>query len=388
MIKGPERQRDPRLDFFRGAALFVIYVAHTSYNWLWDYIPARFGLSDAADMFVFISGYAAAIAFGGTFVRAGFLTGMARVLNRCWQLYLAHLGLLFAIIALSVTGQKLFGGDYLTPLGIDRLMAEPAQAIFEMFTLSYVPRYLDILPLYLVLLSMIPAAMLLVRIANWLPLAASAAIYLAAQFIDLDFIADRGTGAEWLFNPFAWQLIFYTGFSLSRGWVKPPRLMLPLAIPAALLVIFAVFVKVTGGTSGLGPLDAASTWVLSHADKRNLDPLRFAHFLALAYLVVGVLKGHEHWLAARWAQPILTLGRQGLAVFITVSLASIVSGILFEQIGTGLLAQIGINLAAFLTFYGVARGVGWLKSSPWKARRAPLKVVEADLPVLEKAAAD
>ena len=43
-----ERVRDPRLDFFRGSAMFIIFIAHCRGNFLWDYIPARFGLSERA----------------------------------------------------------------------------------------------------------------------------------------------------------------------------------------------------------------------------------------------------------------------------------------------------------------------------------------------------
>src|SRR5262249_38674622 len=69
MPSTPPAGRDARLDFFRGAALFIIFAAHVHDDWLWSIIPARFGFSDAADLFVFLSGFAASIAFGGTFVR-------------------------------------------------------------------------------------------------------------------------------------------------------------------------------------------------------------------------------------------------------------------------------------------------------------------------------
>jgi len=35
--------------------MFIIYIAHCRGNFLYDYIPARYGISDAANMFVFIS---------------------------------------------------------------------------------------------------------------------------------------------------------------------------------------------------------------------------------------------------------------------------------------------------------------------------------------------
>ena len=83
--------RDPRVDFFRGLAFIIIFIAHVPANWLAQWIPARFGLSDATEMFVFMSGYAAAIAFGGSFGRAGYWIGTARVAYRGWQVYTAIL---------------------------------------------------------------------------------------------------------------------------------------------------------------------------------------------------------------------------------------------------------------------------------------------------------
>ena len=71
----PKKVRDPRLDFFRGVAMLIIFIAHTPAN-LWNsFIPARFGWSDATEMFVFCSGFAAAIAFGGTFIKSSFWYG-------------------------------------------------------------------------------------------------------------------------------------------------------------------------------------------------------------------------------------------------------------------------------------------------------------------------
>src|SRR3546814_2318146 len=70
--------RDPRLDFFRGVAMLIIFVAHVPDNPWAGFIPARFGWSDATEMFVFCSGFAAAIAFGGSFATAGFGYGTVR----------------------------------------------------------------------------------------------------------------------------------------------------------------------------------------------------------------------------------------------------------------------------------------------------------------------
>src|SRR3546814_19245199 len=48
--------RSPRRDFFRGVAMLIIFVAHVPDNPWAGFIPARFGWSDATEMFVFCSG--------------------------------------------------------------------------------------------------------------------------------------------------------------------------------------------------------------------------------------------------------------------------------------------------------------------------------------------
>ena len=59
----------------------------------------RIGLSDAAAMFVFVSGYAGGLAFGGVYKRAGWLLGTARIGLRIWQLYIAQLAIVLVVAA-------------------------------------------------------------------------------------------------------------------------------------------------------------------------------------------------------------------------------------------------------------------------------------------------
>ena len=102
------RSRDPRLDFFRGVTMFIILIAHVPNNWLALWIPARFGFSDATEVFVFCSGMASALAFGRVFRERGMVMGTARVGYRVWQVYWAHVGLFLAVtaamVALDATG--------------------------------------------------------------------------------------------------------------------------------------------------------------------------------------------------------------------------------------------------------------------------------------------
>lgn len=122
------RVRDLRLDFFRGIAMFIILIAHTPGNFLTSWIPARWGFSDATEMFVFCSGMASAIAFGGSFQRAGWLLGTARVGFRIWQVYWAHIGLFIAIAAL-LAGIDFYGDfdkNYIGSLNLWKFFEDPA----------------------------------------------------------------------------------------------------------------------------------------------------------------------------------------------------------------------------------------------------------------------
>src|SRR6266849_5218910 len=56
--------RDLRLDLFRGIALWLIFLDHIPFNVV-NWVTIRnYGFSDAAEIFVFISGYTAAFVYG------------------------------------------------------------------------------------------------------------------------------------------------------------------------------------------------------------------------------------------------------------------------------------------------------------------------------------
>ena len=114
--EGARAPRDPRLDFFRGLGMFIILVAHIPWNPWTNWIPARFGFSDAADLFVFCSGMASALAFAAVFDRNGLLIGALRILHRVWQVYWAHIGGFFVVLGLVSGMIGIGGGILLSPL--------------------------------------------------------------------------------------------------------------------------------------------------------------------------------------------------------------------------------------------------------------------------------
>ncbi len=376
--------RDPRLDFFRGLAMFIIYIAHCRGNFLYDYIPARYGISDAADMFVFVSGVTAAIAFGGTFRRQGWLIGTARIAYRCLQLYAAQIGMFFAIAVVVVLGTRFYADtDYVAVAQLQRFFADPGDALVGLFTLTYVPHYVDILPLYIVALAMVPVAMALARIEPRLAIAASIALYLSANFYHLDLPANADDQPVWYFNPFAWQLIFFTGFALRRGWVRLSLESKTLFWSSVAILLAGLAISLPAVFERAPAIDQFRIWVDTHSNKTYLDPLQYVHFLASAYVVLALLKGRAQLLLTPPLKPFVKCGQQALSLFTSGMVLSYIGGMVFDHWGVGALAQLAVNGTSFALLFAVAYGVAWFKAAPWKRRDAAGKAVsEAMAPTI------
>ncbi|HRE21974.1 MAG TPA: OpgC domain-containing protein, partial [Rhabdaerophilum sp.] len=92
--------------------MLIIFVAHMPGNSWFNFIPARFGFSSAAELFVFCSGLASSFAFGRVFRKNGWLAGTRRILFRIWQVYWAHIGLALVLMTLSAFASQLTGTHY------------------------------------------------------------------------------------------------------------------------------------------------------------------------------------------------------------------------------------------------------------------------------------
>jgi hypothetical protein len=73
------QERDLRLDFFRGIGQWMIFLDHIPFdvvNWL---TFRNYGFSDAAELFVFISGYTAGFVYGPAMREARAVAATARL---------------------------------------------------------------------------------------------------------------------------------------------------------------------------------------------------------------------------------------------------------------------------------------------------------------------
>ena len=180
LAKAASGRRDLRLDFFRGLALFFIFIDHIPENALSYFTLPSVGFSDAAEIFIFISGYTAALVYGRTMLRQGPLFAAAQVARRVWQLYVAHVFLFMIFIAeVSYTIFTFNNPMYTEEMRVGDFLSEPHIAIVKALLLQFQPTFLDILPLYIVLLATFPLTLLLLRRHILAALVPALALYLA-----------------------------------------------------------------------------------------------------------------------------------------------------------------------------------------------------------------
>jgi hypothetical protein len=373
------KTRDARLDFFRGLALICIFIDHTPGNLLGFVTVRNFGFSDAAEMFVLIAGYTAVLAYSRTFNAAGMWAGVKRIALRVRDIYAAHLLLtLICAIGLAVVARWFENPLYFEHVNLTPFSYDPFGAIWRVLVLYFQPGYLNILPLYIVLLAWFPALWWLMQRHLGLALAASFAIWLVPNvtFFNLPSWPEV---YGWYFNPFAWQLVFSVGaiaaVHTQRGGSLPrmPWLIaLVVAYVAFAFIMAAPWVHIDGleGTR-LIPPDA-----IGPNSKSRLSLWRLTHVLCLAYLVALMLPSTAKCLKSLPAQVLINCGRNSLAIFSMATVLSFVGFAVMLEGGRGLEYQVAVN----------GLGIGLLGCAAWlltqrgrHAVRTP-QLVEAEQP--------
>jgi hypothetical protein len=363
-----QRRRDLRLDLFRGLALLFIFIDHIPNNVLSYVTLHSIAFSDAAEVFIFISGYAAATVYGRALQRQGGVAATGQICRRIWQLYVAHI-FIFVILAAEVCYATLsLHQTYSEDFGIDNFIDEPQVAIIKVLLLQYQPQFLDILPIYMILLGVFPVVLLLLQRCLPLPLILSGALYLLTLRFGWQPHSYPDNEA-WFFNPLAWQFLFVigatAGYSQHSRWVFPgqgswlPKLAIAITVAIGIVSISWTIHGAYDAFPGL-LLRELSPLV---ADKSNLAPLRLISFLALAVTVAHFVGRDSGVLRWRVAQLIIRCGQHSLQVFCLGIVLSVLGYILLTFFRDDVLTQLGINLAGIVAMMGIAVLLTWYKAN-------------------------
>jgi hypothetical protein len=314
----PLAARDVRLDLFRGAANWAIFLDHIPHEVLSSITTRNYGFSDAADLFVFIAGYTAACVFGRIMIEQGCVAAVARLLKRALKLYAAHIIVLVVYVAtVGFVSRGLHDPDDLSQFNIAVFMSNPLWELWQALLLRYKPVNLDVLPLYVLLLgTFAPALWLMVRRPT-LTLVCSLAVYFAGRHFGWNLAASPS--GLWYFNPFAWQLLFFLGAWIALGGTQAiqsiirTRTVFWLAIT---YIVFAFVVTTATHAPDLGNL--LPHWLLQPFDpndKTNLAPYRVVHLIAIAIVVTRFLPADSSILQWRLLTPLIKCGQNSLEVF-------------------------------------------------------------------------
>ncbi len=363
-LAAPRQGRDLRVDFFRGLALWWIFVDHVPHDVLGALSIRNFALCDATEIFVFLAGFAGGMAYGQTLDRQGWLYAGADSLRRAWTLYIAHI-FLFVVFSAQVawSAAALSRTDYLDEIHLDVIGNHPYRALLEALTLHFQPAYLNILPMYIVLLAGFALVLPLLRAPWWLA-ALSALLYLGVQVFGWNF--PSWTGGTWFFDPMAWQALFVLGALISyrrpgiAAFARPwPRFALDAL--AILTLLFGLWLLAFWQHQAWAAyLPAALVRWLNDVPKATLHPLRFTSFLALAWLARRLVSPAASWVRSRWARPFVIAGQHSLPVFCFGIFASFVGRVVMEQ-GTGPARQILVNVVGTAALAAVGGIAAWYK---------------------------
>jgi hypothetical protein len=366
-MTNPVPTRDLRLDFFRGLALFFIYIDHIPGDLLSYFTLHSLAFCDAAEVFIFISGFAAALVYGRALDRRGPLMASAQIYRRVWQLYVAHVFIFVIFVAeVSYTVSAVNNPMYTEELRVGDFLEQPHIAIIQVLLLRFQPTFLDILPLYIVLLGIFPVILMALSRSPWMVLAASAGLYGVTQWRDWSIPA-YPADETWYFNPLAWQFLFVIGAAFGyakehrQALLPSSRWLIPLSVTVtAVAAVINLSWVVHSLLEPVPALFLKSLWQLG-VDKSNLAPLRLFNFLVLAIAVVHLVPMEARFLQWRALRPIILCGQHSLQIFCLSVLLSVTSHFVLAELWGGVLGQLVVNVGGMGTMIAAASLLDWYK---------------------------
>jgi hypothetical protein len=356
--------RDLRIDLFRGIANWFIFLDHIPHNVV-NWITLRnFGFSGAADLFIFIAGYAASIAYARMTLERGFVVGATRLFKRARQLYVAYV-VLFVIYIVTITNAaaRYAAPDIIYEFNVTGVVDHPIRTLAHGLLLESRALNLDVLQLYTFLMALFAPVLWLMLRKPDLVMAGSAALYLAAR--GFDWTLPSFPDGSWYFNPFCWQMLFVFGAWLALGGTQKCRALVRSPVLLCLgvaFLIFALAMTMAGRFPEFGSMFPA--WLFdafNPNDRVNLAPYRVLHFVILLAVVTRFMP--QDWSGLQWKifHPAITCGQQSLAVFCAGVFLSFVGHLALAISSDSLLAQVLVSAAGVAMMTLVAYYLSWSK---------------------------
>lgn len=372
MSLGASTERDSRIDFLRGFFILSMCLDHLGFLLqgvgnnasLKLYTYQSLGWSSAAEFFVFFSGYVIATVYSRSLVSRGFWNTQVRGLHRAWELYVRN-GFVFLAVLAVVPWIFSRSNGLIDISRLDLAANYGERVILAFMRFEYFPAFLEVLPLYMVLIAMAPGFLYLYARVKWLPMLLSAFVWLAVQLHpSLNFYTPGG----WHFNPLAWQFVFFLGVWTAKEWPlgevdrssRGRKITWVLAV-LALCTVLKLMDKADVRLPLIGVLDIP--WL----DKTNMQPIRLLHFLLVVRLV-ALLMPSNAWIKRHlMMRGVARVGTHSLDCFSTSIVSCYVLAGLFSWSERGSLEYLSVQFANLLLIVLLALWFQWIKTPPWRA---------------------
>ncbi len=363
------------IDFWRGYALISIFVDHIPGNLFDRFTYRNLTLSDSAELFVFLAGWAMRLSIENPKRPMTTTAVIYKLWGRAFTIYVAQTFITeIAIFILAAASVYLDAPFLLDWHNVAAVFHQPVEAHIGLVLLTYQLGYFNILPLYVVLMLVAPFVAIAYRAIPAVVLPVSLGLYVVTLELGWN-ITSWPVEGTWFFSPFAWQLIYVLGF-LAAGrttdlgafarrhltalrWVAVPMLVLGLVVastryfPALPLPRLNLFFTVF--------------------DKTFMSPDRLFSVLAIILVGGGIFGVLNRWLPSV-GRFLSLLGRNSLQVFCAGSLLSLCGQIVRFIYGGRLVTDVVL----FIVGVGIMALVAWMVE--WRTRSKVEAVAARGLP--------
>jgi hypothetical protein len=258
-------------------------------------------------------------------------------------------------------------------MGVLDFLKNPDVTIIQALLLKFKPVNMDVLPLYIVLLGGFPPMLWLLLRSPSLALVASATLYtLMWQF---EWNISAYPEGEWVFNPFAWQLLFVFGAWCALGGAQKLGRWINSRVTIGLAIAYLLFAFAIAMTWYFPRLAVFVPKFVGEAiypiDKTNLDVLRIVHFLSLAVITVWFVPRNWPALRSRVFWPAIVCGQHSLETFCLGVFLSFAGHFVFTEVSNRLLTHVIVSVAGIAIMVGAAALVSWYKRVERQGPRPP-----------------
>ncbi|EGU43455.1 hypothetical protein VII00023_16525 [Vibrio ichthyoenteri ATCC 700023] len=315
-------KRIPALDSIRGLLLLVMTLNHLFWisggsSIFQTFTLQPFGQFGAAEGFVLVSGFLA----GAIYSRPALslIDIRQKAWGRAWSIYRYHIACLVVIFVWFAFCVLFWpqAAETLLP-NFTNLVEAPYSTVIWSVLLVNKPNFLEILPLYIMYIALLPVIIAAYR-RGWMMMVMAVSLIvwgmsgfitdqlLVSSLADLSPQFDLKTG---YFDPFAWQLLFVVASALGFAANNPEFrwYSLPIFVICCVLALLIMAMH-HGAFISLGIHQGV---LYSLADKPELGWLRATNIALWAYIIAVMIRIRPTWLDCR---PLSYLGRHSLQVF-------------------------------------------------------------------------